>query len=270
MHNEIITIGKVTIYGYGLMIGIGILCAYLLTEYRAKKQKLDNEPIFNIAIIAVVFGFLSAKLLYIITVFDKILSGQWGHINIRDGFVVYGGIIGGIISVLIYCRIKKLHFLTYMDLVIPAVSLAQGFGRIGCFLAGCCYGMETQSWFSITFTHSHYAPNNVPLFPSQLVSSAFDFALAALLCFIAKKELLNDSEIGDVPSKGPVSKAPGTIGALYLTLYSVGRFIIEFFRGDIERGSVGTLSTSQFISIFTFAAGILMFVFIRKQNKAIK
>ena len=130
--------------------------------------------------------------------------------------------------------------------------------------------METSSWFSITFTHSHYAPNNIPLFPSQLVSSAFDFALAALLCFIAKKELLSESEIGDVPSKGPVSKAPGTIGALYLTLYSVGRFIIEFFRGDLERGSVGTLSTSQFISIFTFAAGILMFVFIRKQNKAIK
>ena len=77
MHNEIITIGKVTIYGYGLMIGIGILCAYLLSEYRAKKQKLDSEPIFNIAIVAVLFGFLSAKLLYIITVFDKILSGQW-------------------------------------------------------------------------------------------------------------------------------------------------------------------------------------------------
>ena len=250
MHNELITIGNITIYGYGLMIAIGIFVAYLMAEYRAKKFELDSEPVFLILICAVVFGFLGAKLLYYITIFDQILktpSLLWT--GLADGFVVYGGIITGILAVAVYCRIKKLPFLRYMDLVIPSVALAQGFGRIGCFLAGCCYGKATDSAFSITFTHSHYAPNNIALFPSQLVSSAFDFLHFFVLCALARK-----------------NKTPGKIGAFYLIFYSIGRFIIEFFRGDLERGNVGSLSTSQFISIFVAIAGILMLLFLSKKK----
>ena len=129
-----------------------------------------------------------------------------------------------------------------MDLILPSVALAQGFGRIGCFLAGCCYGVETDSAFSVTFHDSAYAPNGVALFPSQLVSSGLDFIHFAVLCVIAKK-----------------NKTPGRIGALYLIFYSIGRFCIEFFRGDLLRGSVGTLSTSQFISIFVAIAGAIMY-----------
>ena len=85
-------------------------------------------------------------------------------------------------------------------------------------------------------------PNGVALFPSQLVSSGLDFIHFAVLCVVAKK-----------------NKTPGRIGALYLIFYSIGRFCIEFFRGDLLRGSVGTLSTSQFISIFVAIAGAIMY-----------
>lgn len=170
--------------------------------------------------------------------------------NISDGFVVYGGIIAGILAGYIYCRVKKLEFWKYLDIVVPSIALAQGFGRIGCFLAGCCYGRETTSWCAITFTNSSYAPNGVPLVPTQLISSGLDFLHFAILVWLSGK-----------------NKIPGRISALYLIFYSIGRFILEFFRGDLVRGSVGALSTSQFISIFVLLFGIGLFIVKSRQKK---
>lgn len=250
MYNELFTIGPVTIYGYGLMIAIGILAAYFNTERLAKKANLDPDPVFNILIIGVGAGLIGAKLLYYITIFDEILANPKLLLNITEGFVVYGGIIAGIGFAALYSHLKKLPFLRYLDAAAPSIALAQGFGRFGCFLAGCCYGMEMDCPISITFTNSAYAPNNVPLFPSQLVSSAFDFVHFFVLCALYKR-----------------NKTPGKIGAFYLIFYSIGRFIIEFFRGDLERGNVGTLSTSQFISVFVAIAGIILVTYISKKEK---
>lgn len=249
MHNELLTIGNITIYGYGLMIAIGIFAAYLTTEYRAKKKGLDSDPVFWILIFGVISGFLGSKLLYIITVLDEVIANPASLLDIADGWVVYGGIIAGILGGALCCKIRKVSFLTYLDLVVPAVALAQGFGRIGCFLAGCCYGHESHLPIAITFHDSAYAPNNVPLFPSQLLSSALNFVHFFLLCAIAKR-----------------TDKTGVIGACYLIFYSVGRFCIEFLRGDLERGNVGALSTSQFISLFVALAGVLLLVFLKKKK----
>ena len=144
---------------------------------------------------------------------------------------------------MIYCRVKKLPFLKYFDLLMPSVALAQGFGRIGCFLAGCCYGKETENAIGIVFHDSAYAPNGVSLLPTQLISSGLNFLHCLLLIWLTKKK-----------------KGDGQIAGLYLVLYSVGRFILEFFRGDLIRGSVGELSTSQFIAIFVCLAGVILIV----------
>lgn len=251
MHNELFSIGPVTIYGYGLMIAIGILAAYLNTERLAKKAGMDPDPVFGILVVGVGFGLVGAKLLYYITIFDKIIENPKLLLDISNGFVVYGGVILGIVSAAFYCKKKGLAFLRYLDCAAPSIALAQGFGRIGCFLAGCCYGMEMDCPISITFTDSAYAPNNVPLFPSQLVSSAFDFVHFLVLCVLFKH-----------------NKKPGKIGAFYLIFYSIGRFAIEFFRGDLGRGNVGSLSTSQFISVFVAIAGVVLAVWLsRKEEK---
>ena len=183
--------------------------------------------------------------------------------TLSDGFVVYGGILGGILAGWIYCKSKKVNFWKYFDLVMPSVALAQGFGRIGCLLAGCCYGMkydgpgkirygkETDSIFAITFHESEFAPNNVPLIPTEIYSSVLDFAHFALLLFIASRK-----------------KKDGQVAACYLVFYSIGRFILEFFRGDLIRGSVGVLSTSQFISLFTGAVGIIILILRSKKSNA--
>ena len=148
MKNELLTIGPFTVYGYGLMIAIGILAGCLTAEYRAGKQKLDSEQIFPMILWCLVGGFFCAKLLFWITEWKSIVQDP-GFImeTLSSGFVVFGGIIGGILTGLLYCRIRKLVFFKYADVILPSVALAQGFGRIGCFLAGCCYGKETESFF---------------------------------------------------------------------------------------------------------------------------
>ena len=248
MKNELLTIGPFTVYGYGFMIALGILAAYFTAEYRAKKSKLEHEHVFYLVIWCVVGGFASAKLLFWLTEWRAFAADPMYYFrNMADGFVVYGGIIGGILSGYLYCRFSRLPFLKYFDLVMPSIALAQGFGRIGCLLAGCCYGKETESIFSVTFHQSDFAPNNVSLIPTQIYSSILDFIHFFFLLYVAKHK-----------------KADGQVAACYLIFYSMGRFILEFFRGDLERGNVGALSTSQFISVFAAAAGTALLVWTMK------
>ena len=250
MKTDLFKIGSLTVHGYGFMIGIGFILAMLLAEYRAKKLGLREESVIDITIIAGLSGFLGAKLLYVIVEFDAFVKNPKAVLG-SAGFVVYGGIIAGVLCCMLYCKIKKLNFLEYFDLVMPEIALAQGFGRIGCLLAGCCYGRETNSIFSITFQNSDFAPNHVALIPTQIYSSVLDFLHFGILLYIARHK-----------------KKDGQVAACYLIFYSIGRFVLEFFRGDLIRGSVGMLSTSQFISLFILVAGILILVIRSKKKTA--
>ena len=240
MYNDIFTIGRFTIHGYGLMIGIGVVCAILLAQVRAKKKGLSTDTFYSIALLALIFGFIGAKLLFCLVEFKAVIENPRLILS-GDGFVLYGGIIGGVVAVMVYCRVKKVSFLQYFDLAAPSIALAQGFGRIGCFLAGCCYGRQTDSWFCLVFHNSQYAPNGVKLLPTQLISSAGDFLITLVLLLYARKD-----------------RKRGKTGGLHLILYSVGRSAVELLRADY-RGAVGPLSTSQFISIFILLLGVLLF-----------
>jgi len=250
MYPILFSIGPVNIYGYGFMIAVGILAAFYVATKRAPGFDLDPDTVLNIGLVGAICGFIGAKILFCIVEYESFLADPLGTFISGNGFVVYGGIIGGVIGALYYCKRKKHDFLRYFDLIMPSIALAQGFGRIGCFLAGCCYGMETDLPVGVVFTHSELAPNGVKLLPTQLMSSAGDFIIAIVLVILAKK----------ISEKGK-------IGILYVILYSLGRFIIEFFRND-ARGSVGSLSTSQFISIFTLIAGVIIYIWISKRKKA--
>lgn len=243
MKNDLLTIGSFTVHGYGLMIAIGVIAAYMMAEYRAKKKNMDPDNVLSLVIWALVSGYIGSKLLFIITILPDVFKDPSILKNIWQGWVVYGGIIGGVIGIMIMCRVKKLDFWQYIDLTAPSMALAQGFGRIGCLLAGCCYGRPATSAFAITFHNSAFAPNNIALVPTQIISSGLDFANAFVLLWLDRKK-----------------KCDGQIMALYMMFYSAGRFVLEYFRGDLERGSVGVLSTSQFISVFTFILGVVIFV----------
>lgn len=255
MRSILFELGPIKVHGYGLMIAIGVVLAFMIAEARAPKKKLDAERIWPLGIWCAVGGFLGAKLLYVITEFKSLFSGSLGFRDVLYGFVVYGGIIGGILAGFLYCKVKKLSFLKYFDIVMPSIALAQGFGRIGCFLAGCCYGKRTDAWYGMEFNHSVYANmTGVKVIPTQLIMSAANFVHFFLLVWIANKAFKAGKD--------------GVVAGCYLLFYSIGRFLIEFLRDD-PRGGVGGLSTSQFISLFIFAAGVGMVLFfgLRKGKK---
>ncbi len=243
MYNDLFSIGPITVHSYGLFTAIGLIAAILLASARAKKRGLSEDICYGILFSGVIFGYFCSKLTYVLVEWDSFIKDPKLFLS-QSGFVVIGGLTGGVIAAWVYCRIKKVKFMDYFDLCMPSVAIAQGFGRIGCFMAGCCYGKETDSPIGIAFTHSNYAPNNVPLIPTQLISSAANFLNMALLLFIAKK-----------------AKKKGLVAAVYMLTYSVGRYLIEYLRND-ERGAIGPFSTSQFFSLIIFAVGVLFFVLV--------
>ncbi len=243
MKPELFNIFRFHIYGYGLMIAIGIICAAYIFTKNAGKRGYNEDKIFNLIILTVIMGVIGGKLLFIITEIKDIIDDPSILLEFGNGFVIYGAIILGALTVFLYCKKKKWSPLEVLDCLVPAVAIAQGFGRIGCLLAGCCYGAETSSPLSIVFPRgvNSLAPTGIHLHPTQIYSSIFDFALGIFLLWYLNKK-----------------KEEGKTFGLYVIMYSIGRFIIEFLRND-PRGNVGMLSTSQFIAIFTLIIGILVF-----------
>lgn len=240
MKSVLFELGPIHIYGYGLMIALGVLCAFVLTGKLAKSRGLSSDEMFNIGIIGLVAGLVGAKVLYWLTELPNIIKDPSLMLNIGEGFVVYGGLVVGIAFPYFYTRKKGLKLLPYLDCAVIGIALGQSFGRVGCFLAGCCYGVQTSAWFGVTFPEGSLAPAGVSLVPTQLISSAGDLLLAFALWLIWRRNV-----------------KPGFTVGMYLVLYSIGRFVVEFFRND-ERGSIGILSTSQFIALFTFAIGMVI------------
>lgn len=235
----------IKIKSYGLMIAIGIIVAAALFINKGKKRGYDEDSLLNLIICAVIGGILGGKGLFIITEIKEIIKDPSILLNFGYGFVVYGAIAGGALGMYLYCRKKKWNILEMMDITVAGLAIAQGFGRIGCFLAGCCYGAETQLPVGVVFPEGSLAPAGIHVHPTQIYSSIFDFILGIFLLYYGKKQREN-----------------GKVMGMYLMIYSIGRFFVEFLRND-PRGNVGILSTSQFIAIFTLALGIILFNSIR-------
>ena len=249
MHNHILSIGPLTVHGYGLMIGIGIVAALSLAWRRADRRGIPQEKVTTVVLLGLIAGFLGAQLLFLITELPDVLRDPLPYLG-SDGFVVYGGILAGVPTLWLWCRKKGERLEIWTDLLLPGVALAQGFGRIGCFLAGCCYGRPTASPIGVIFPADSLAPAGIPLLPTQLFSAAGDFLIALALLRLERR-----------------NGKDGELLVWYLLLYGTGRFLLEFFRSD-PRGTVGVFSTSQFISLFIVAAGVVLALSRRKRSEA--
>lgn len=242
-------IGSMFIGSYAICAVIGIFAAFPFALSRYKKLTGDYMPLVIVCLWAAVGVFIGMHLLYGITnisrwkmLFAAESFKQFSELfkTIFGGSVFYGGLIGGIIAGGISVRAQKLPTDTATDCLAPATAAFHGFARIGCFMAGCCYGVEQEH--GIIFTNSIVeSANGVPRVPVQLFEAGFEFLLAALLWFWLFK----------------IPRSHGKLLALYLLIYSVGRFILEFWRGDEYRGFILGLSTSQFISILVFVSAAL-------------
>lgn len=255
-------IGSFGVPSMGFCILIGTIAAMCLCYYIKRYTNLDwNDEILDGVIWAVIGGFIGMKVLYWIVTPDVFLSvvrnpswkGVWELIT--SGMVFYGGLIGGVVGLLLLCKKKHRNFFTFADLIVPCFCLAHAGGRIGCLLVGCCYGVaEGQTCLAGHYTyHGTFAVtylNGVHRLPVPLMESLFLVLLSAVLVVILKN-----------------NKHRGTVTAWYLILYSVWRFVIEYFRGDEIRGIYGPFSTSQWIGIAIFVAGVVILVLSRKWPK---
>lgn len=235
MFPTIFSFGPFHIHSYGVMVAVGVMFGITLMNRLAGKINISSDTIIDVSTVVLITGFLSARLFYVAQFWPVYVSAPLNILKIWEGgLVVYGGLIGGLIGFATYVKLKKFSFLVMLDLFTPATALAQGFGRIGCFLNGCCFGTPSHMPWAVKFpflnTHVH---------PTQLYESLFCFVLAGFLVWIWKKRL-----------------QAGIVSALYFMLYAAGRFVLEFFRGDNPKVLYG-LTGYQYVSLFVILSAIV-------------
>lgn len=255
-------IGKLFIGTYGILAIIGIFAAFPLSIHIYNKRTGNAIDMLLVYLWGALGVFLGMHILFGITnisYWGKLLEATSfidfvkRFLAIFSGSVFYGGLIGGLIAGSIAIRCMKLPSDIVTDCSAFAIALFHGISRIGCFFGGCCYGVEWEH--GITFTDSIVkSANGVPRVPVQLFEAGFELILGGVLFLLLRYSM-------------KTGKLKGTLLAIYLLIYPVGRFILEFFRGDEYRGFIFGLSTSQFISVFVFAFAVFYLVRWRMKNK---
>lgn len=255
---------SITIFGkmitsYTILVLIAVFVVGIAIIKRGQKYKIDDNEMIVLLLIAsigivvgghLLFGLVNIKLIInVITKFYKITSfGMFIECvkEIFGGQVFYGGLLGGLAFGYLYLKKKHKDINLYSYIITPFIPLFHFFGRIGCFLSGCCYGIESK--FGFTYTQALVpSANGVSRFPVQLLEAAFNLILFIVLLTLQKKQKLKNNTL-------PV----------YLISYAIGRFFIEFLRGDTYRGIWLGLSTSQIISILILLSTTIYLIFKNK------
>lgn len=254
-----ITIGDFTIAMYGLLILIGFALGCLVSVFRSSKCGVPKEDVFYSILFGAIGVVIGGKILYILTIlkpliehFSELIQSPENILGLLGGgFVFYGGLFGGIIGVYLYSKIYRIPFYPLIQVMIPAIPLIHAFGRLGCFCAGCCYGIPFDPPIGMMFQASPVAPHDITLFPVQLLEAGLNLILFFVLYY-------------------GISRVENKISLLgfYLICYGVIRFITEFFRYDAERGSWLIFSTSQWISLLVVPCGIVLMIRQYKRYKA--
>jgi len=226
---------------YGISLACGFLIAIYISQVRYKKAGGElKDFIQSLAVWIIVSGLIGARLLYIIVEFDDFVKHPLNYIFAREGFVFYGGLIGGLCGGAWIIKKSNQNFFTIADILAPSIPVAQALGRVGCFLNGCCYGEECHLPIAIVLP----AVDNIPRFPVQIIESLACIAISLILWTLDKYK-----------------RFIGTTFLFYLILYSALRFLLEFLRDDFRGSLFGLISTSQFISmILFFGAFILLYL----------
>lgn len=256
MFPELLQIGHFTVYSYGVLIFLGFLAAIWWLTHLAKKEGIPPIKAEGLGLIIVLTAGIGSKLLTALD-YPGFYSGDWNHVWSQAsgrGGVFYGGFLLAVASSGLYFWLTKLPGWQVADCVAPGLALAQGIGRVGCFLAGCCWGIPTQLSFGVTFTSevAHRitgVPLHLPLHPTQLYESVLVLLSIPLSLWLRKRKAF-----------------AGEVILVYALYYAVVRFFLEFFRGD-PRGYYfhHLLSTSELISLLIIPTAAFLLGRLRKQ-----
>lgn len=242
---------------YWLMAVVGGFAFYFYawaTNRRGKAGQLPSIDVLHIFLLALVGALVGAKAFSALVQIPRIIR-HWDYFMqnpasilsvLATGLVFYGGFVGAVAAVFWYCRRYSVSFAVTVSIFTPAVPLFHVFGRIGCFLGGCCWGMEVP--WGIAFSQSLAAPNHVRLFPVQLVESGLNLILFVVLAVLSRR-----------------LSRKWMVFPIYVIAYGILRFVLEFFRGDVGRG-LFLFSTSQWVALLCIAA-TTCFLFVQRKKR---
>lgn len=253
MYPRLISLPFYTLHTFGVLLAAAYLTALWWLVRTGRREGFHPDTLTSLGFWAIVGAIVGAKGLMVLRSLPDYLTqpGELFSVSfLTSAGDFYGGFIGGVVaSVLFFRKHPTLSFWPLADLCAPSIALGQGIGRIGCLMAGDDYGSPTNVPWAVTFTHPDAAsiggaPLGVPLHPVQVYESLFCFALFFLLVRLARHKRFD-----------------GQILVAYSVLYAIGRFVIEYFRGDADRGFLlgGLLSTSQFIAIVILVLAAVAF-----------
>lgn len=228
-----------TVATYTILLIVGLSVGAALLFLLRSRRALPKSDTAYASMFAIIGGLIGAKVLFLIVNLNDFLSSPDPLTYILySGIVFYGGILGGALALFLYCRKYGLSFMAFFDAAAPGVCFGQAIGRVGCFCAGCCYGIEADTPISVRYPAGGPAPAGIPILPTQLMEAAFLLLLGTALIIAVIK-----------------IKQTGIVACAYMLGYGIWRFVIEFFRSD-PRGAFLGLSTSQLISIGIVVLGI--------------
>jgi phosphatidylglycerol---prolipoprotein diacylglyceryl transferase len=244
-------VGRLTIYTYGVLAAVGFLVGVWLAYRQAPRAGLDANKVWNLGIYGVLVALVGSKLWLVFSAWSyyaanpgQILSWQ----TFESAGTFYGGLLGGIVWVVLYTYFQKMPLLRVLDVTAAPVALGHAIGRIGCFVAGCCYGKPTSLPWGVTFTNPVAeriagTPLGASLHPTQLYEAAAEFLNFLFLMRLGTKR-----------------RPPGQIVGAYFILYGVERGMIEFFRGDPGRTLMfhDSFSLMQIVSVAMIIAGAFL------------
>ncbi|MDI6890116.1 MAG: prolipoprotein diacylglyceryl transferase [Thermodesulfovibrionales bacterium] len=253
MHPVLFKIGPLTIHTYGVLVASGFLLGLGLAVRRARKEGIPSDKIVDLGFYILLSAIIGSRLFFILMNAGYYLKNPLEILKIWEGgLVFYGGLILAIPTAVWYVKKNTLGVWNTADLFAPSIAIGHAMGRIGCFFAGCCYGKPSEGLpWAVTFTDSQsLAMTGVPLHPTQLYESMGEFISFLLLVILRKYKSFN-----------------GQLFLTYILLYSVLRFIVEFYRGDVDRGFITSqLSLAQGISILMFLVAVAGLVILRQRK----
>ena len=255
MHPILFEIGGFPVYTYGVLLAAAYLLGLQFALVRARRRGLDANRVMDLGIWIIVSALAGAKLLLLVVEWDTYGRNPRELVTlVRSGGVFYGGLIAAVSVALWYLWRHRMPVWQVTDAFAPGIALGHVIGRVGCLFAGCCFGRPTSVPWAITF-HNEYAaqnvgtPLNVPLHPTQLYEAGAELIVLVFLLATERKG----------------RPFAGRTFWLYMLLYGISRFVIEFYRGD-SRGAVGMFSTSQFVSLVIIPLSLVMLYYLGRRR----
>jgi phosphatidylglycerol:prolipoprotein diacylglycerol transferase len=256
--------GGVRVFGFGVSIVLAFISATWLAAWRARREKLDPEVILDMAFWVCFSGMVGARLFYCYEYWGYEIKSVWDVLQYwKGGIVFYGGIVGGTIAFFVYRWYRPFPLRPYMDVMAPSIAIGTMFGRIGCFLNGCCYGDSCGLPWAVSFPResppwlhqaalkliSPDAAWSLPVHPTQLYAAIDGLVLLLLLS-----------------AYYPLRRRDGEVLGLLMVTYPITRFFVELLRND-EGVFFAGMTISQNISVALFAAGLVFWAWLFKQPK---